>query len=161
MIIPAHLVNFAVVSAKRRAAPEDVAAALVAGLRRTRSIIAERDGYMAAGAVDDGVRGSLLAEKLRRHAAGSQDIRYVPLPGPSSARPRAIAVALIEDAVQFAAEAAAPALLDTAVHALLAHLVDQLGGLPDPEALLATLRAGADPRESLADPPEPSLFRVH
>ncbi|WP_207481142.1 hypothetical protein [Arenibaculum pallidiluteum] len=135
----------------RRAGPAsatagDLVHAALAGLRLLRRAIDRLAGPTMASGLDATVRDELLTDALRRRAVSLRDPEPVPLrpPGPGLGR----AAALVENAAAtcLALNGATPdnAVLDAAIRALARRIPDILGGTPDREALIDTLRDTED-----------------
>jgi hypothetical protein len=146
-------------TASRRAAPDDMAWALVAGLRRLRAVVDASSDGSGGPTFDDAVRSLILtrgAEESARLGKGPIAVS-LPAPGPQAA----FAGTVIEDAVMsclgFANLVSATGLVALCASVLVEALVDTLGGIPDPSALIAQIRPEDDEGAVLAVLPSVAL----
>lgn len=161
MMIIAQLIGMTAANAARRASREEVADGILAGLRRTRAILDEQLGYMAARVFDDGVREFLIVNRLRR--GPSEAPATLPAEGGAQTQARRVAVTMFEDIVGFCATLPGPSPVVTlaggVAPALLSQLAELMGGLPDADELLA--RVGAPEAREGAEEPDPAVIRIH
>ena len=133
------VIELAIKTARRRAPSGDVAAGLVAALRRIRAALDEESPTMASQ-LDATVRDVLIAANLGRREVPPP----VPLPAPGAAAPFASIV--LEDAALtcIALNAHTPdnSALHTAICVFAARLVAELGGTPAIGTVLDSIRAG-------------------
>ena len=161
MMIIAQLIGMTAANAARRASREEVAAGILAGLRRTRSILDEQLGYMASRMFDDGVREFLVMNRLRRGL--SEPPPLLSAEGGAETQARRVAVTMFEDIVGFCATLPGPSPVVTlaggVAPALLSQMAELLGGLPDVDELLA--RVGSPLGRAGAEEPDPAVIRIH
>jgi len=129
-------------TAARRAGQADMACGLVAALRRLRAFVGASSGDSGSAEFDDAVRGHVLKRGMVETARIGRP--PAPVEIPASGPQAAFASAVLEDAVMsclgFSSVAPASVLVALCTSALIEALIDTLGGIPDPIALVAQLR---------------------
>ncbi|HEX6979667.1 MAG TPA: hypothetical protein VF342_10235 [Alphaproteobacteria bacterium] len=136
------ILDTAVLTASRRADNADIASAIIAALRRLRALADVEPGGAGAATFDDAVRALVLRRGLREAGRTGQAPAHVPIPAPGPQT--AFASIVLEDAaltcLALRAFAPACALLVQTTAGLIDALVEVLGGIPDPAALLDRLQ---------------------
>jgi hypothetical protein len=149
------VIELAIRTARRRAPSGDIAAGLVAALRRIRAALDEESPTMASQ-MDATVRDVLIAAGLGRRAVPAPVA--LPEPGPAAT----FASIVLEDAALTCLALNAHTEDNSALHAAIclfaARLVAELGGAPAIGAVLDRIRAGrSDGSEATALPVSASL----
>ncbi|MBP2297044.1 hypothetical protein [Azospirillum rugosum] len=165
MTLHLQLIDFAVANAARHTTPEDVAAALLAALRRVRAAVGEAEGFASQCALDDGIRENLLMERLRRLDGSGDPPASRPVPPISETRTRRIAMTMLDDVMGLILTGGGPIpiglLAGGVTHHLLGHLVRCLGGAPDAEELLAFIRGTESDPATVTEAEPPRVVRIH
>jgi hypothetical protein len=134
------IIELAIKTARRRASSDDIAAGLIAALRRIRAALDEESPKMASQ-MDATVRDVLIAANLGRREAPA------PIAIPAPGHDAGFASLVLEDAALTCLALNAHTDDNSALHAAIclfaARLVAELGGAPDIGAVLDRLWAGA------------------
>jgi hypothetical protein len=125
--------------AAKSATDGDLVHALLAGLRRIRSMVAAQAGYAAACAIDDAIH----AQFMDRGVNGGLPVN-VPLPARTLQTARAVTILTDAALSCLAVNAFFPAnsAISLAVQVFSAALVERLGGVPEWGQVSAVLHGG-------------------